>query len=115
MGELEWQTAFGRPGEDDYAQTLERQPDGTYLIGGLGRGMPLWKIDGTGQVLWERRLEDPSVFAAQAVLLLPDGGFLIPGLKSIVEGRSYDAVLLRTDAEGRVGGQGAAPGEPTPP
>lgn len=111
MGELEWHTSLGRPGEDDYAQTLERQPDGTFVIGGLGRGMPLWKFDGDGQVLWERRLEDPSVFAAQAVLPLPDGGFLIPGLKSIVEGRSYDAVLLRTDAEGRVGGQGAAAGE----
>ncbi|MGD2153925.1 MAG: hypothetical protein PVG79_11715, partial [Gemmatimonadales bacterium] len=101
-GELEWQRSFGEPELDDYTQTLRRVSDDGYLIGGLGRAMPLWKIDGSGNLLWERRLDDASVYGAEAIIELDDGGFLVAGLKSIVNGRSYDAVLLRTDAEGRV-------------
>jgi len=102
-GELEWHKTFGEPGEDDYAQSLRRVSDGTYIVGGLGRGMPLWKVDGSGTVLWEQRLDDSSVYAARTIIELPDGGFVVPGLKSIVDGRSYDAVLARTDGRGRVG------------
>lgn len=101
-GELEWQKSFGEPEFDDYAQSLRRVSDKAYLVGGLGRAMPLWKIDGSGNLLWERRLDDSSVYAAEAIIELHDGGFLVSGLKSIVGGRSYDAVLLRTDAEGRI-------------
>jgi len=101
-GVLEWQKTFGESGVDDYAQSLRRISDGTYLVGGLGRGMPLWKIDGSGTVLWEQRLDDSSVYAARTIIELPDGGFVVPGLKSIVDGRSYDAVLARTDARGRI-------------
>ncbi len=101
-GELEWHKTFGESGEDDYAQSLRRVSDGTYVVGGLGRGMPLWKVDGSGTVLWEERLDDSSVYAARTIIELPDGGFVVPGLKSIVDGRSYDAVLARTDARGRV-------------
>ena len=101
-GELEWYKTFGEAGDDDYAQSLRRVSDGTYVVGGLGRGMPLWKVDGSGTVLWEQRLNDSSVYAARTIIELPDGGFVVPGLKSIVEGRSYDAVLARTDARGRI-------------
>ena len=101
-GDLEWHTSFGEAEDDDYAQSLYRVSDGAYLIGGLGRGMPLWKIDASGAVLWERRLDDSSVYAATSAIELPDGGFLVTGLKSIVNGRSYDAALARSDAQGRV-------------
>jgi hypothetical protein len=40
--------------------------------------------------------------AAEAIIELGDGGFLVAGLKSIVNERSWGAVLLRTDAEGWV-------------
>jgi len=105
-GDLAWHTSFGESADDDYAQSLQRVSDGTYLVGGLGRGMPLWKVDGSGTVRWERRLSDPTVYAARDVIELPDGGFLVTGLKTIVNGRSYDAVLARTDAEGRAGPEG---------
>ncbi len=101
-GELEWHKTFGESVEDDYAQSLRRVSDGTYVVGGLGRGMPLWKVDGSGTVLWEQRLDDSSVYAARTILELSGGGFVVPGLKSIVNGRSYDAVLARTDGRGRL-------------
>ena len=105
-GDLEWQRSVGEAADDDYAQSLRRVADGSYLVGGLGRGMPLWKVDGSGTVLWERRLSDPTVYAARKSIELTDGGFLVAGLKTVVNGRSYDAVLARTDAQGRAGADG---------
>jgi hypothetical protein len=103
-GELVWQRSFGEADSDDYAMNMLRLSDETYLIGGFGRGMPLWKIGASGDVLWERRLFDSASFANGAIIELSDGGFVAAGLKFIVSARSSDAVLLRTDAEGRAGG-----------
>lgn len=77
--------------------------DGTYLIGGLGNGMPLSRIDEEANVLWQRSLVGMAVHDAEALIELDDGGYLIAGFIQITNGRSYDAIILRTDAEGWVG------------
>jgi hypothetical protein len=100
---LEWETTFGNPSFDDYAQSLIQLRDGTYLIGLLGQGMALKRVDEDGNILWERSLVGQSVYGARALIELQEGGFLVAGFIEIVGGRSYDAVILRTDAEGRVG------------
>jgi hypothetical protein len=102
-GELEWETSFGDSTQDDYAQSLIRLKDGTYLIGGLGNGMQLRRIDENGNLLWKRSLVGQAVYAAESLIELEDGGFIVAGLIELINGRSYDAILLRTDAEGRVG------------
>jgi hypothetical protein len=101
-GELEWEKSFGDAAFDDYAQSMIRLRDGTYLIGGLGNGMLLSSIDEDGELLWRRSLVGEDVYAAEALIELEDGGFLVAGLVQLVNGRSYDAILLGTDAEGRV-------------
>ncbi len=101
-GELEWETSFGNSSFDDYAQSLIELDDGTYLIGGIGNGMLLSHVDQDGNVLWQRSLVGEVVYGAEALIELPDGGYLIAGLIQITNGRSYDAILLRTDAEGWV-------------
>jgi hypothetical protein len=103
-GELEWETTFGNPSFDDYAQSLIQLNDGTYLIGLLGNGMALKHIDEDGNMLWERSLVGQSVYGAAALIELESGGFLVAGFVQIIPGRSYDAVILRTDAEGQIGG-----------
>jgi hypothetical protein len=102
-GGLERQTSFGNPSFDDYANSLIRLNDGTYLVGILGNGMALKCIDEDGNILWERFLIGRSVYGARALIELESGGFLVAGFVQIVPGRSYDAVILRTDAKGRVG------------
>lgn len=101
-GELEWERSFGNPAIDDYAISMIRLGDGTYLIGGLGSGMPLTRIDEEGNVLWQQSLAGSRVHGAAGLIELEDGGFLVAGFIQISNGRSYDAILLRTDAEGRV-------------
>ncbi|MEW6030680.1 MAG: DUF333 domain-containing protein [Chloroflexota bacterium] len=101
-GKLEWEKSFGNPTIDDYAISLIQLRDGTYLVGGLGSGMPLTRLDKDGSVLWTRSLAGTRVHGADALVELEDGGFLIAGFIQISNGRSYDAILLRTDAEGRI-------------
>ena len=101
-GELERETSFGDPSFDDYANSLIQLKDGTYLIGILGNGMALKRIDEDGNALWERSLVGQSVYGAMALIELESGGFLVAGFIQIINGRSYDAIILRTDAEGRV-------------
>jgi len=102
-GELEWETSFGDWTFDDYANSLLRLSDGTYLIGAIANGVLLSRVNEDGNVLWRRSLLDPqTVYGGMALTELEDGGYLVAGLIQLINGRSYDAILLRTDAEGRV-------------
>jgi hypothetical protein len=102
-GELVSETSFGAPSFDDYAQSLIHLSDRSYLIGTLGNGMPLSRIDEDGNILWRGSLDEDSVYGAEALIELEDGGYLIAGFVQITNGRSYDAILLRTAKDGLVG------------
>ena len=103
-GELKWETSFGNSTYDDYANSLIRLSDGTYLIGAIANGVLLSRVDEDGNVLWRRSLlEQQTVYGGMALTELEDGGYLVAGLVQLVNGRSYDAILLRTDGEGWVG------------
>ena len=101
-GELEWETSFGNPAFDDYANSMIQLKNGTYLIGKIGNGLLLTNIDDDGNILWERSLVGTAVHGAKGLIQLEDRGFLVSGFIQIRNGRSYDAILLRTDTEGRV-------------
>ena len=102
-GDLISETSIGRPGEDDYAHSLLRLSDGTYLVGGLGRGLPLFKLDEDGSLLWERRLDDNAVYVAGEPVEMEGGEVIVPAMRQLVPGRSYDALLVKVDREGRLG------------
>jgi outer membrane protein assembly factor BamB len=102
-GELEWETSFGDSTFDDYANSLIRLSDGTYLIGAIANGVLLSRVDEDGNVLWRQSLLDQrTVYGGMALIELEDGGYLVAGLIQLINGRSYDAILLRTDAYGQV-------------
>ena len=103
-GEMEWETSFGEPTFDDYANSMIRLSDGTYLIGAIANSVLLSRVDGDGNVLWRRSLlKQQTVYGGMALNELKEGGYLVAGLIQLIGGRSYDAILLRTDAEGQVG------------
>jgi dipeptidyl aminopeptidase/acylaminoacyl peptidase len=101
-GELEWEKSFGDAAHDDYGTSLIRLEDGTYLIGGIGNGMLLSRVDQEGNLLWRRSLVGQSVYGSDGLIELEGGGYLVAGFIQIVNGRSYDAILLRTDSEGQL-------------
>jgi formylglycine-generating enzyme required for sulfatase activity len=98
-GELEWDKSFGDAAHDDYGTSLIRLKDGTYLVGGIGNGMLLSQVDQDGNVLWRRALMGQAVCGADGLVELETGGYLVAGFIQIINGRSYDAILLRTHAE----------------
>ena len=103
-GEQEWETSFGDPTFDDYANSMIRLSDGTYLIGAIANGVLLSRVDEDGNVLWRRSLlEQQTVYGGMALTEVEDGGYLVAGLIQLINGRSYDAFLVRTDGEGRIG------------
>jgi hypothetical protein len=100
-GDLAWETSFGDAAHDDYATSLLRLKDGTYLIGGIGNGLLLSRVDQEGNVLWQRSLVGgQAVYGADGLIELEDGGYVVAGFVQIINGRSYDAILVRTGAEG---------------
>jgi dipeptidyl aminopeptidase/acylaminoacyl peptidase len=101
-GELEWEKSFGDAAHDDYATSLIRLKDGTYLIGGIGNGMLLTDVDQDGNILWRQSLVGQAVYGAKGLIELEDGGYVVAGFIQITNGRSYDAILLRTDAKGQI-------------
>jgi outer membrane protein assembly factor BamB len=101
-GELEWEKTFGDAAHDDYATSLLRLQDGTYLLGGIGNGMLISRVDQDGNVLWRRSLLGQRVYGSMALIEPEDGGYLVAGFIQIVNGRSYDAILLRTDSNGQI-------------
>jgi hypothetical protein len=62
----------------------------------------LSRVDQKGEVLWRQALVGKTVYGAAGLIELEDGGYLVADSIQIVNGRSYDAILLRADAEGRV-------------
>jgi len=103
-GELEWETSFGESTFDDYANSMLRLRDGTYLLGAIANSLLLSRVDEDGNLLWRRSLLEPqTVYGGMALTELEEGGYLVAGLIQLIGGRSYDAILLRTDAEGWVG------------
>lgn len=102
-GQLEWETSIGDEGYDDYATSMIRLSDGSYLLGAISNGLLLTHIDGEATVLWRRSLIGQTVYGSMALVELEQGGFLVGGLIQLINGRSYDAILVRTDAQGRVG------------
>lgn len=87
-GELEWQKTVGDAAHDDYATSLIRLEDGTYLIGGIGNGMLISCVDQDGNVLWRRSLLGQCVDGSMALIGLEDGGYLVAGFIQITNGRS---------------------------
>jgi hypothetical protein len=102
-GELLWEISYGDPSFDDYAVSLIRLNDGTYLMGDIGNGMLLTRADEDGNILWRHSLVGQTVYGGMALLELEQGGFIVAGLIQLINGRSYDAILLRTDENGLIG------------
>jgi len=99
-GRLRWETSLGRSSEDDYAQSLLARSDGTYLIGGIGRGLPLFCVDEDGTVLWESRPAPSSVFSANGLIETAGGSLIVAAFQCLVNGLSYDAALFWLDRTG---------------
>ncbi|KWT94959.1 hypothetical protein [Candidatus Magnetominusculus xianensis] len=107
-GSILWQKTYGGPG-DDRAFSISRTQDGGYVAAGdtnsFGAGgLDLWvfKIDGQGNILWQKTfgggLEDSA--HAYSSVIRADGSIVIAGqTKSFGEG-GYDMWVIQLSKDG---------------
>lgn len=108
-GELVHSTTYAGIGDRDYGCCAAPTDDGGYVVagnaysdvGGLKGDPFLLKLDGAGNVQWQRFYDlGAGVDEAVAVQANPDGGFLIVGSTTSLGAGGTDAWIARTDAFG---------------
>jgi hypothetical protein len=107
QGNVEWQKTYGGTG-DDVAYAITPTSDGGYVVTGwtlsFGAGLgDVWvlKLDGQGNVQWQKTYGGKGRDEARAIVSASDGGYVLVGMTASFTG-SYDAWVLKLDAQGDV-------------
>ncbi|MBU2626520.1 MAG: fibronectin type III domain-containing protein [candidate division Zixibacteria bacterium] len=103
-GDLIWQQTYDN-GEIDVAYSVVATPDGGYILAG-GTKPPgtedgliyLIKVDGIGNLIWEKTLGHGNTDGAMSIAAAPDGGYIV-GARTWSVG-SGDYRLLKVNANG---------------
>lgn len=117
-GNKQWARAYGGSDVDD-AFSITACPDGAFAIAGTAasvdgdltgneRGLDVWvvKIDGSGNILWNKRYGGSGHERGYSIKSTPDGGFIVAGNTSSNDGDvtgnhgHYDAWVVKLDASG---------------
>lgn len=134
-GNIQWQKTFGGSNNDE-AEVIQATADGGYIIAGASNSnngnvsgnhgnYDAWiiKIDGTGNLLWQKSLGGTGTDEAEAFMTTADGGFIMAALSSSNNGDvignqgSFDYWIVKLDATGNIQWQqsygGSGGDEPT--
>lgn len=103
---LVWQRALGG-NKDDVARSVQQTPDGGFIVAGNTRsnngdvgsnagGSDAWviKLDGSGNLEWEKTFGGSGDEIAHSIQLTADGGYGLAGIKS------GNAWVLKLDGDG---------------
>jgi hypothetical protein len=82
----QWAKLFGSTVDDseDYADSIQQTSDGGYIVG----GSKLWKLDGSGNWVWQKSYGGRT----KAIQQTSDGGYIV----------ACDALVLKLDGDGQV-------------
>jgi len=109
FGVEEWNQTFGNYNTAAYA--VKQTNDGGYIATGYkiientGCVVPLVKFDSFGNELWNKSFGEPLPDnLGESVDQTPDGGYVIAGYRTIVEGgyRRFNSFLYKTDPDGNL-------------
>lgn len=120
-GDIQWERSFGGS-KDDFGNALVQTTDGGYLVVGESKstdgdisvhhdGSDIWvlKLDGAGNLEWERSLGGSRYDAPSAVVEATDGGYVIAGVSTSKDGDvtgpvngGYEGWVVKVDGAGSV-------------
>ena len=118
-GNVVWQKTYSGT-ETDTATSVDLTSDGGFIVAGLtasfgvsygagGSGFDLWllRLDGNGNVVWQKTYGGVSSEGASdpSVRTMSDGGFVVAGSTLSFGAGSYDFWLLRLEANGNIAWQ----------
>ncbi|SVA85895.1 uncharacterized protein METZ01_LOCUS138749, partial [marine metagenome] len=105
QGEMLWSNTFGGV-ESDLSLSVEESSSGGYIIAGqtesYGNGnddVYLIRVDGDGNLLWEKTFGLVQADVASSIVETSDGGFAFAGVLTTDEG-GFDTWVVKTDALG---------------
>jgi len=105
-GDTLWTRSFGGPG-DEIARGLIQTTDGGFVVAGRTQSIGdmdcsiyLLKTDADGKKVWVKTYGETEMDFAKSVIQTSDGGYALVGGTMGANGETYDAYLVRTDADG---------------
>jgi len=106
-GELVWQRRFELDGLNELNSIVERVDGGLVAAGETSRGAgwnDAWiiKIDGSGNLEWERTVGGSSRDTAKSIVLLTNGGSIVAGATLSKSKGWADAWVFKLDSDGKV-------------
>ena len=85
-GEVLWESTYGGANQDA-AHSIALTADGGYIVAGIYNEMAnlgdgwVFKIDGSGTLLWEQTFDGPKQNSLDAIQAVSDGGFVAAGIR----------------------------------
>jgi hypothetical protein len=111
VGNVSWQKAFGRSGED-LVSPIQQTTDGGYIVAGntVSPDAPVYdfwvmKLDSAGNVSWQKSYQDSDIGRAMAIGCTADGGCVLAGFMYSLEADDYDFWVMKLDSAGNVSWQ----------
>ena len=121
-GEIEWRKILGGSGDSDVANSIEQTSDGGYIVAGsissitgdipgLHGAVDYWviKLNGSGDIVWQKCLGGSQVDDASSIRQTPDGGFIVAGSSNSSDGdvvglhsTNYDYWIVKLNNTGDI-------------
>ena len=101
-GLVEWSKYFGDSSNDCGGKSVQQTTDGGYILVGMN-GEEAWliKTDSQGNECWNQTYLDGTKSRGISVQQTSDGGFIIAGCGFLNGERWHDALLIKTDTDGK--------------
>ena len=107
-GNVTWQKTYG--GTDrDVARSIQQTADGGYIVAGstvsFGSGDYDWwmlKLDGGGNVTWQKTYGGTQYDFAYSVQQTADGGYIVAGQTDSFGAGGYDAWIMKLEGNGNI-------------
>jgi hypothetical protein len=108
FGNITWAKTYGEAGYD-YAYSVQQTSDGGYIVAGWtnsfgagGGDIILIKTDASGNLRWAKTYGGTDYDYTSSVQQTSDGGYILAGYTYSFGAGSYDAFLVKTDANGNI-------------
>ena len=109
-GDIIWQKAYGGD-DDEEVYSIVATPDGGYIIGGntksFGAGawdILLFKIDNSGNIIWQKTFGSEYLDALVSMVPAVDGGYIISGFNDWKYLLDFDVSILKITEDGNIEG-----------
>ena len=109
VGEVIWEKTYGGTGYD-YVQSIQQTvPDGGYIVAGRtysfgsgGGDFLVLKLDGMGNITWQKTYGGASMDEAYSIQQTQEGGYIVAGASYSFGSGNMDLLILKLTSSGDV-------------